>query len=72
MFANEGVDLVIGQTYIVDGERMELYSIYDRFYKFIKGDKSVVVPEKKLDQFVIEKENNKKDFPIWIKDNLEF
>ena len=49
------LDLEIGQSYFVDGEKMMLHSTNGKYYKFVKGDKSTVVPEEKLGDFVIEK-----------------
>ena len=54
----EDINLEIGQSYFVDGQRMRLSSISKDRYIFIKGDHIVTVPEDKLDRYVSERKKH--------------
>jgi len=50
----EDINLRVGQTYFVDGKRMNLSKIENGRYIFVRGDDIVNVPEDKLDRYVSE------------------
>jgi len=54
----EDIDLKVGQSYFVDGQRMRLSNISKGRYTFVKGDYIVTVPEDKLDRYVSERKKH--------------
>ncbi len=61
-FKSDNISPQIGKSYFVDGQRMKLISIDNDKYKFVKDEKSITVPEYKLDRYVSEKQQHLKKF----------